>query len=187
MENGNAPPITKVVEGVETTIAPTSVDEKAQRRLELKARSTLLMGIPNKHQLKFNSIKDAKSLLQAVEKRRFLKKIGRKLTVNGNETIGVGKSNVECYNCHKRRHFAKKCRAPRHQNNKQKESIRRNVPVETPASTALVSCDGLGGYDWSDQAEDDPTNFALMTYSSSSYNSEVSTDLTSSSSCLENY
>ncbi|GKD25899.1 hypothetical protein Tco_1232113 [Tanacetum coccineum] len=44
-------------------------NEKAQKRLELKARSTLLMGIPNEHQLKFNSIKDAKSLLQAIEKR----------------------------------------------------------------------------------------------------------------------
>nr|GEZ65166.1 hypothetical protein [Tanacetum cinerariifolium] len=69
IENGNAPPITKVVEGVETTIAPTTVKEKAQRRLELKARSNLLMGIPNEHQLKYNFIKDAKSLLQAVEKR----------------------------------------------------------------------------------------------------------------------
>ncbi|GJT18598.1 retrotransposon protein, putative, ty1-copia subclass [Tanacetum coccineum] len=68
-ENGNEPSITKVVEGVETIITPTTVEEKAQRRLELKARSTLLMGIPNEHQLKFNSIKDAKSLLQAIEKR----------------------------------------------------------------------------------------------------------------------
>ncbi|GJQ92166.1 putative ribonuclease H-like domain-containing protein [Tanacetum coccineum] len=68
IKNGNAPPITKVVKGVETTIAPTTAEEKAQRRLELKARSTLLMGIPNEHQLKFNSIKDAKSLLQAVNK-----------------------------------------------------------------------------------------------------------------------
>ncbi|GJY68652.1 putative ribonuclease H-like domain-containing protein [Tanacetum coccineum] len=66
--NGNAPLITKVVEGVETTIAPTTAKEKAQMRLELKARSTLLMGIPNEYQLKFNSIKDAKSLLQDVEK-----------------------------------------------------------------------------------------------------------------------
>ncbi|GKB01471.1 hypothetical protein Tco_0829515 [Tanacetum coccineum] len=63
IENGNAPPITKVVKGVETTIDPTTAEKKAQRRLELKARSTLLMGIPNEHQLKFNSIKDAKSLL----------------------------------------------------------------------------------------------------------------------------
>ncbi|GKF97908.1 hypothetical protein Tco_0293729, partial [Tanacetum coccineum] len=37
--------------------------------LELKVRSTLLMRIPNEHQLKFNSIKDAKSLLQTIEKR----------------------------------------------------------------------------------------------------------------------
>ncbi|GJS03678.1 putative ribonuclease H-like domain-containing protein [Tanacetum coccineum] len=57
------------VEGVEKVIPPTTTEEKAQRRLELKAKSTLLMGIPNEHQLKFNSIKDAKSLLQAIEKR----------------------------------------------------------------------------------------------------------------------
>ncbi|GJU69758.1 hypothetical protein Tco_1256017 [Tanacetum coccineum] len=68
-ENGNAPPIKKVIEDVETIIASSTAKEKAQRRLELKARSTLLMGIPNEHQLKFNSIKDAKSLLQAIEKR----------------------------------------------------------------------------------------------------------------------
>ncbi|GJY78241.1 hypothetical protein Tco_0484042 [Tanacetum coccineum] len=68
IENGNAPPITKLVEGVETIIAHSTVEEKAQRRLELKARSTLLIGTPNEHQLKFNSIKDAKSLLQVDEK-----------------------------------------------------------------------------------------------------------------------
>ncbi|GJX73394.1 ribonuclease H-like domain-containing protein [Tanacetum coccineum] len=39
--------------------------------------------------------------------RRFLKNTGRKLTVNGNETIGFDKSKVECYNCHKRGHFAR--------------------------------------------------------------------------------
>ncbi|GKC93670.1 hypothetical protein Tco_1159112 [Tanacetum coccineum] len=54
---------------VATSKVPMLKPEKVQRRLELKARSTLLMGIPNEHQLKFNSIKDAKSLLQAVKKR----------------------------------------------------------------------------------------------------------------------
>ncbi|GJU36618.1 ribonuclease H-like domain-containing protein [Tanacetum coccineum] len=68
IENGNVPPVTKLVEGVKTIIAPATAEEKAQRRLELKARSTLLIGIPNQHQLKFNSIKDAKSLLQPIEK-----------------------------------------------------------------------------------------------------------------------
>ncbi|GJW17154.1 ribonuclease H-like domain-containing protein [Tanacetum coccineum] len=330
IENGNAPPITKLVEGVETIIAPSTAEEKAQRRLELKARSTLLMGIPNEHQLKFNSIKDAKSLLQAIEKRFggnaatkktqrnllkqqyenftasssevldqtfdrlqklisqleihgesisqedvnqkflrsltnstnravntahgvttastqatavnsttidnlsdavicaffasqpnspqldnedlqqinpddlevidfrwqmamltmrariFLKNTGRKLTVNGNETIGFDKSKVECYNCHKRKNFARECRAPRNQENKNRENTRKVVPVETTTSNTLILCDGLGDYDWSDQAEEGPTNFALMAYSSTSSNSRVSTDSNCSSSCLEN-
>ncbi|GJU18271.1 hypothetical protein Tco_1146237 [Tanacetum coccineum] len=48
---------------------PSSNWKKAQKRLEVKAKSTLMMGIPNEHQLKFNSTKDAKLLLEAIEKR----------------------------------------------------------------------------------------------------------------------
>ncbi|GJW82423.1 hypothetical protein Tco_0146398 [Tanacetum coccineum] len=77
-----------------------------------------------------------------------------------------------------------KLRTPRNQDYKNKESTRRTVPVETSTSTALVSCDGLGGYDWSDQAEEGP-NYALMAYSSSSSDSEVSNNSNCSKSCLK--
>nr|GEX54772.1 hypothetical protein [Tanacetum cinerariifolium] len=49
-----------------------------------------------------------KMTMLTMRARKFLKKIGRKLIVNGNETIGFDKSKVECYNCHKRGHFARK-------------------------------------------------------------------------------
>ncbi|GKF86508.1 hypothetical protein Tco_0254335, partial [Tanacetum coccineum] len=39
--------------------------------------------------------------------------------------------------------------------------------METSTSTALVSCYGLGGYDWSDQAKKGPS-YALMAFSSDS-------------------
>nr|GEV49031.1 hypothetical protein [Tanacetum cinerariifolium] len=61
--------VTKTIDGKKTVIPPTSVKEKAQRRAELKARSTLLIALPNEHQLKFNSYKSAKTLMHAIENR----------------------------------------------------------------------------------------------------------------------
>ncbi|GJT64838.1 uncharacterized mitochondrial protein-like protein [Tanacetum coccineum] len=256
------------VEGVVTVMPITTAEEKAQRRLDVKAGSTLMMGIPNEHQLKFNSIKDAKKLLEAVEKRfggnailnkiksfinangvynastqvnvvltykddnlsdvvicaffasqpnspqllhedlqqihpddmeemdlrwqmamltmrarRFLKNTGRKLLFNGMD-YGLISPKWTCYNCRKRGRFVRECRALRNQYNKNKESSRRSVHVEISTSIALVSCYGLGGYDWSDQAEERP-NYALTAFSSSSSNSEVSNDSICLNSCLE--
>ncbi|GJX85426.1 putative ribonuclease H-like domain-containing protein [Tanacetum coccineum] len=313
-ENGNVPIVTKSVDGKETVIPPTSVEEKVQRRAELKARSTLLMALPNEHQLKFNSYKDAKTLMQAIENtfgevieqtyerlqklisqlemhgevipqedinkkflrslsqewtmhiivwrnkpeietlslddlfnnlkayesvvkgtsssttnshnvaflsssstnsatravnttqgvniastqsaanssttvknlsdaviysffatqpsilqldnkdlqqihpddleemdlswniamltmraRRFLKNIRRKLDMANKERIGFDKSTVECFNYHKRGHFARECRASRNQDSRNREPTRRTVPVEATTSNALVS------------------------------------------------
>ncbi|GJW79744.1 hypothetical protein Tco_0143719 [Tanacetum coccineum] len=43
-------------------------EEKLDRKNEIKARGTLLMALPNKDQLKFHSYKDAKLLMEAIEK-----------------------------------------------------------------------------------------------------------------------
>nr|GEY11073.1 putative ribonuclease H-like domain-containing protein [Tanacetum cinerariifolium] len=67
--------------------------------------------------------------------------------------------------------YRKESRAPKHQDNRNKEAPRRTVPAEDTTSNAFVSqCDGLG-YDWNGQTEDGPTNFALMAYASSSLES----------------
>ncbi|GKA42468.1 hypothetical protein Tco_0735128 [Tanacetum coccineum] len=58
------------------------------------------------------------------------------------------------------------------------------MPMETSTSTVFVSCDGLGGYDSSDQAKEGP-NYALMAYLSSSSDSEVSNDSNCSKYCME--
>nr|GFA95769.1 hypothetical protein [Tanacetum cinerariifolium] len=233
--NGDSPVPTVVVEGAVQPAAILSADQKLARRNELKARGTLLMALPDKHLLKFNSHKDAKTLMEAIENRfggntetkkvqktllkeqfenftssssedldqihdmlqklvnqleihkidvddleemdlrwqmamltmrarRFPQKTGRNLGDNRVTTIGFDMSKVECYNCHRKGHFARECRYPKDtRRTVAAEPQRRHVPVETSTSNALVSqCDRIESYDWSYQAEEEPTNFALM-------------------------
>nr|GFA50298.1 hypothetical protein [Tanacetum cinerariifolium] len=86
-----------------------------------------------------------------VRARRFLQRIRRNIRVNGPTSMGFDMSKVECYNCHRKGHFAKECRSPKDtRRNGVAESQRRNVPVETSTSNALVSqCDDVGSCDWS--------------------------------------
>ncbi|GKB27555.1 hypothetical protein Tco_0866956 [Tanacetum coccineum] len=51
------------------TYPPTTAEEKLAWKIELKARGTLLMALLNEHQLKFNTYKCAKTLMEAIEKR----------------------------------------------------------------------------------------------------------------------
>nr|GEV40851.1 ribonuclease H-like domain-containing protein [Tanacetum cinerariifolium] len=67
--NGDTPVPTRIVEGVVQPVAPTTAKQKLVRKNELKAYGTLLMALLDKHQLKFNLHKDAKTLIEAIEKR----------------------------------------------------------------------------------------------------------------------
>nr|GFB61541.1 hypothetical protein [Tanacetum cinerariifolium] len=59
--NGDSHVPTRIVEGVSQPVAPTTAELRLARKNDLKARGTLLIALPDKHQLKFNSHKDAKT------------------------------------------------------------------------------------------------------------------------------
>ncbi|GJU05382.1 ribonuclease H-like domain-containing protein [Tanacetum coccineum] len=110
--------------------------------------------------------------LPSMRTRRFFQKTGRKIIINGSDTAGYDKSKVECFNCHKMRHFARECRGPRNQDsrNRNQDSSRRTVNVEETSSKAMVAIDGAG-FNWSYMADDEvPTNMALMAFSYFEFN-----------------
>ncbi|GJS76765.1 ribonuclease H-like domain-containing protein [Tanacetum coccineum] len=75
IENGNsfkpAAQTTTNAEGSSTTLipGPVTADEKTQKKNDVKARSMLLMALPNEHLLTFNQYKDAKTLFAAIQTR----------------------------------------------------------------------------------------------------------------------
>nr|GEW37496.1 putative ribonuclease H-like domain-containing protein [Tanacetum cinerariifolium] len=99
-----------------------------------------------------------------IRARRFLLKTGRNLGDNRVASMGFDMSKVKCYNFHIKGHFARECKSPKDSRRSgATKPQRRTSPVKNSASNALVSqCDGIGCYDWSYQAEDEPDNFALM-------------------------
>nr|GEV82846.1 hypothetical protein [Tanacetum cinerariifolium] len=66
--NGDSPIPTRVIKGVIQPVAPTTAEQRLARKNELKVRGNLLMALPDKHKLKFNIHKDAKTLMEAIEK-----------------------------------------------------------------------------------------------------------------------
>nr|GEX58537.1 hypothetical protein [Tanacetum cinerariifolium] len=95
------------------------------------------------------------------------------------------KWQVECFNYHRRGHFAMDCKLARNSRNrssdagnvgyKGKYDGKRSAKEED--EQALVVQDGLSTYDWSYQAEEEANDFALMAFtsnpsSSSSFNFE---------------
>nr|GFC76340.1 hypothetical protein [Tanacetum cinerariifolium] len=67
--------------------------------------------------------------LLSMRAKRFFQKTGKKITINRSDIAGYDKSKVECFNCHKIRHFVRECRVPRNQEYKTRnqETTRRTV------------------------------------------------------------
>nr|GEW41446.1 putative ribonuclease H-like domain-containing protein [Tanacetum cinerariifolium] len=299
--------IEQIVDGVVQVIAPTTAEQRLAKKNELKARGTLLMAIPDKHQLKFNIHKDAKSLVEDIEKRfggnKETKKVQKTLLKQQYENFS-GRSSESLDQIHDRLQklisqleilgesisqedinltflrslpsewktytliwrnkadleeqisvvpnvsiasskaplftlpnadklsdaviysfFASQSNSPQLDNEdlkqidsddleemdlkwqmtmltirakrsfqkternlgadgtdaigftcpRNKDTLRRTIPVEVSTSNALVSqCNGVGSYDWSFQADEEPTNYALMAFTSSGSSSSLS-------------
>ncbi|GKF87755.1 hypothetical protein Tco_0258632 [Tanacetum coccineum] len=74
-KNGNSfkptPRTTTNAHGTSTSMIPGAVTtkEKTQKKNDVKARSMLLMTLPNEHLLTFNQYKDAKTSFDAIQTR----------------------------------------------------------------------------------------------------------------------
>nr|GEW02962.1 hypothetical protein [Tanacetum cinerariifolium] len=165
------PQTTANADGTSTSTIPCLVttEEKALKKNDVKARSMLLMALPNEHLLTFSQYNDAKTLFEAITSKIwwYFHKTGKKITINRSDTAGYDKTTVECFNCHKMGHFARECKSLRNQESRPRnqDNSRKTVIVEDTSSKAMVAIDGAG-FDWSYMADDEvPTNIALMAFS----------------------
>ncbi|GJT09103.1 ribonuclease H-like domain-containing protein [Tanacetum coccineum] len=107
-----------------------------------------------------------------VRVKKFIQRTGRNMDFKEKRHVSLDKSKIECYNCHRKGHFARECRSGRSQGRRSYgDNGRNNVPTNESSSQELVAQDGLGGYDWSNDFEVEPVNYALMAISSSSSSS----------------
>nr|GFC65009.1 hypothetical protein [Tanacetum cinerariifolium] len=180
--NGDSHVPTRIVEGVAQLVSPITVEQKLARKNELKACGT------ESHNLAFVSSTQADSTNDSVSAVVNVSAVGTKLSASTLPNVD-SLSNAVIYSF-----FASQSSSPQLDNKDLKqidaddleeidlkwecrspkdsrrtavaEPQRRNVPVETSTSNALVSqCDGTGTYDWSYQAKEEPRNFTLMAFS----------------------
>ncbi|GJW67767.1 putative ribonuclease H-like domain-containing protein [Tanacetum coccineum] len=86
--------------------------------------------------------------------------------------VSLDKSKIECYNCHRKGHFARECRSGRNQGKRSYgDNGRSNAPINESSSQALVAQDGLGGYDWSNDFDIEPVKLCFNGKSLSSSSS----------------
>ncbi|GJW90775.1 ribonuclease H-like domain-containing protein [Tanacetum coccineum] len=222
--------------GIMKVLPPKTAKKTIARERERKARTTLLLALPEDHLAKFHKMTDAKEMWDAIKSRfggndeskkmhkyilkqqfeevksineddsglyllvvawismtlkKFYNKLGRKIQFDAKEPVRFDKTKVKCYNCYKTGHFARECRFKRNQDNKRKDAWNSGYkakdngikPGKQEKSNALITLDGEG-IDWTAHAEDEEDNFALMAFSNSGSDTEVTS---CSKECVESY
>ncbi|GJV58980.1 hypothetical protein Tco_1465080 [Tanacetum coccineum] len=103
-----------------------------------------------------------------VRVKKFIQRTGRNMDFKEKRPVSLDKSKIECYNCHK------------------KGILLENVDLEEIKGEDLMVI--MAGYDWSNDFEVEPVNYALMAISSSSSSSSSDSEVQKcSKQCLDSF
>ncbi|GJW23183.1 ribonuclease H-like domain-containing protein [Tanacetum coccineum] len=111
----------------------------------------------------------------AIRMKKFYKKTGRRVRVDGKTPVGFDKKKLECFNCHNTGHFARECTAKGDSYGKKKrDSLYQHQEAgkqEKNQMGLLTMDDGI--VNWGEHTEVEEINHALMAISSSNEVNEI--------------
>ncbi|GJT36678.1 ribonuclease H-like domain-containing protein [Tanacetum coccineum] len=118
-----------------------------------------------------------------IRMKKFYKKTGRRVKIDGNKPVGFDKKKLECFKCHNTGHFARECPSKGTNDGKKRDSFYQDQGAgkkEQNQNCLLTMDDGV--VNWGEHTvEEEETNHALMAISS---NTEVSL---CSKTCIDSY
>ncbi|GJV84945.1 putative ribonuclease H-like domain-containing protein [Tanacetum coccineum] len=188
IQNGNGPvSITTDTSGQIKVLPPRTAEEIVARERERKARTTLLMALPEDHLAKFHKMTDAKEMWDAIKSRfggndeiqedaksledtwsrcKSTEDANQKFSLRSLPSAG---SQVSFIMRNQPSHFARECRFKGTQDNRRRDAWNSgnkdgSRTRQKEDSKALVTVDGEG-VDWTNHSEDE--DYALMACNSS--------------------
>ncbi|GJY05212.1 ribonuclease H-like domain-containing protein [Tanacetum coccineum] len=104
----------------------------------------------------------------AIRMKKFYKKTGRRVRIDGNKPVGFDKKKLECFKCHNTGHFARECPSKGTNDGKKRDSFYQDQGAgkkEQNQNCLLTMDDGV--VNWGEHTvEEEESNHALMAISS---------------------
>ncbi|GJR34150.1 ribonuclease H-like domain-containing protein [Tanacetum coccineum] len=168
IQNGNSKKrISTGKDGVVRVLPPVSAAEIHAVEKERKARTILLMAIPKEHLRRFHGMDDAKEIWEAIRTsseglkkrdieemdinwqiamiairmKKFYKKTGRRVRIDGSKPVGFDKKKLECFKCHNTSHFARECTSKGTNDGKKRDSFYQDQGAGKKSRNYLLTMD----------------------------------------------